>query len=80
MSAIPEQTTEQGPIQLAWNGPNAVVAPDDQKRFVQQSSWSGMAYPIDLAAERFGSSSATSFWSQFINGAKSTRTVWRRAM
>jgi hypothetical protein len=42
-----------GPIQLHWDGVKVVVMPADQSRLAPRGSWSGLLYPLDLAAERF---------------------------
>lgn len=57
MHDLPMPTAQPGPVQLNWEGATPVVAPDDAKRFAQHNPWSGMPFPLDLAAERF--------WQQF---------------
>ena len=57
MHDLSTPAAQPGPIQLSWEGAKPVVVPDDVKRFATQSPSLGMAFPPDLAAERF--------WQQF---------------
>lgn len=70
MNPLSEPTVDQRPIQLVLEGPQVVVAREDQERFTKKALWVIAACQDGLEAE--------DFWQQFQNHFLATLYHWCR--